>query len=51
VSGAHDSGRSPILAAVFGLGFSAMVTQLALVRELLATFAGNELLLGLVVGL
>ncbi|MCX6927148.1 MAG: hypothetical protein NT154_28670, partial [Verrucomicrobia bacterium] len=40
-----------ILAAVGALGVSCVMTQLALMRELLGTFAGNEMVLGLVLGL
>lgn len=40
----------PILAAAFALGVSCLTTQLALMRELLCVFAGNELVLGVVLG-
>jgi spermidine synthase len=36
--------------AVFSLGFSAVITQLALLRELLSAFAGNEIGLGILLG-
>jgi spermidine synthase len=41
---------APVRWAVAGLGFSSAVTQLVLLRELLATFQGNELILGLLLG-
>jgi spermidine synthase len=40
-----------VLAAVGGLGVSCVMTQLALMRELLGVFAGNEMVLGVVLGL
>lgn len=40
-----------VLAAVGVLGLSCVVIQLALMRELLGAFAGNEMTLGLVLGL
>jgi spermidine synthase len=40
-----------VLAAVGALGVSCVMTQLALMRELLGTFAGNEMVLGVVLGL
>ena len=40
-----------VLAAVGGLGVSCVMTQLALMRELLGAFAGNEMVLGVVLGL
>jgi spermidine synthase len=43
--------RQAVLAAVAALGFSCVVTQLALMRECLAAFAGNEMVLGVVLGL
>jgi spermidine synthase len=39
------------LFALFALGFSCVMTQLALMRELLAAFSGNEMVLGVVLGL
>ncbi|MBN2508132.1 MAG: fused MFS/spermidine synthase [Verrucomicrobia bacterium] len=36
--------------AVFALGVSCVVTQLVLMREMLGVFAGNELVLGVVLG-
>lgn len=36
--------------AVFSLGVSAVMTQLALMREMLAAFSGNELVLGIILG-
>src|SRR5512134_1991779 len=38
------------LTAVFALGVSCVVTQLSLMREMLGVFAGNELVLGVVLG-
>ncbi|MHC1765757.1 MAG: fused MFS/spermidine synthase [Verrucomicrobiia bacterium] len=38
------------LTAVLALGISSVVTQLALMREMLGVFAGNELVLGIVLG-
>jgi len=54
-------GRKPVLPALAGrrrlvllaagaLGFSCVMTQLALMRELLGAFSGNELVLGLALG-
>src|SRR5512139_2131871 len=45
-----DPRRTPILAGVFALGVSCLLTQLALMRELLGVFAGNELVLGVTLG-
>lgn len=42
--------RKPILTAVFVLGVSCVITQLALMREMLGVFAGNELVLGVTLG-
>lgn len=39
-----------ILAGVFALGCSAVVTQLVMMREMLCAFSGNELVLGIVLG-
>jgi spermidine synthase len=44
------SGGRLVLLAVGALGLSCVMTQLALMRELLAAFGGNELVLGLVLG-
>ena len=41
---------SPFLLAVCCLGFSAFVTQLTLMRELVSAFSGNELVFGIVLG-
>jgi spermidine synthase len=46
-----DGGRRPVLWALAGLGMAAVMTQLALMRELLGAFAGNEMVLGIVLGL
>ena len=40
-----------LLLAIGALGFSCVVTQLALMRELLGAFSGNEMVLGIVLGL
>lgn len=40
-----------VLASVGALGVSCVMTQLALMRELLGVFAGNEMVLGVVLGL
>src|ERR1039457_6236717 len=40
-----------VLLAVGALGVSCVMTQLALMRELLGTFSGNEMVLGVVLGL
>ena len=42
--------RRVVFGAVTALGISSIVTQLVLMRELLAVFAGNELVLGVVLG-
>jgi len=43
--------RRLVLASVAALGVSCVMTQLALMRELLAVFSGNEMVLGVVLGL
>ena len=43
-------GRRLVLLAVCALGVSSIVTQFVLMRELLGAFAGNELVLGIVLG-
>ncbi len=43
--------RRLVLAAVGALGVSCVMTQLALMRELLGVLAGNEMVLGVVLGL
>lgn len=45
-----DSKNSPLAAVVVALGFSAFVTQVVLMRELVAVLAGNELIYGIVLG-
>src|SRR5664280_610212 len=45
-----DRTRRLVLAAVAGLGVSAVMTQLALMRELLGAFSGNELVVGISMG-
>jgi spermidine synthase len=47
---AVNSERRLILLAVGALGVSCVMTQLAMMRELLGAFSGNELVLGLVLG-
>src|SRR5208283_1143317 len=47
---AVNSERRLILPAVGALGVSCVMTQLALMRELLGAFGGNELVLGLALG-
>lgn len=42
--------RAVLFVAICGLGISAFMTQLTLMRELLAVFSGNELVLGIVLG-
>ena len=44
-------GRLPVLWALAGLGMASVMTQLALLRELLCAFAGNEMVLGIALGL
>jgi len=48
---APDRRDRATLLALFALGFSCVMTQLALMRELLAAFSGNEMVLGVVLGL
>ncbi|MGA2787128.1 MAG: hypothetical protein ABSF60_06335 [Verrucomicrobiota bacterium] len=43
--------RRPVLWALAGLGLASVMTQLALMRELLCAFAGNEMVLGIALGL
>jgi spermidine synthase len=43
--------RLPVLWALAGLGLASVMTQLALMRELLCAFAGNEMVLGIALGL
>jgi spermidine synthase len=46
-----DSGtRRLVLLSVFGLGIGAVVTQLALLREMLSVFDGNEMVFGILFG-
>ncbi len=40
-----------VLLAVGGLGAASVITQLVLMREMLGTFAGNEMVLGIVLGM
>jgi spermidine synthase len=44
-------GRLPVLCALAGVGLASVMTQLALMRELLCAFAGNEMVLGIALGL
>ena len=46
----HPLSSFPVLWAVGALGVSCVITQLALMRELLGAFSGNELVLGVVLG-
>jgi len=48
--GATSPGRRLLLAAVCCLGISSIVTQLVLMRELLCVLAGNEMILGIILG-
>ena len=45
-----DRTRRLVLLAIGSLGASAVMTQLALLRELLGAFAGNELVFGIGLG-
>jgi len=46
-----DAGtRRLVLLSVFALGIGAVVTQLALLREMLSVFDGNEMILGILLG-
>jgi spermidine synthase len=45
-----DRGRRLVPLAVGCLGFSAVFTQLVLMREMLAAFCGNEMVLGILLG-
>jgi len=47
----HKYLRRSVLLAVSALGVSSVMTQLALMRELLGAFAGNEMVLGIALGL
>jgi len=42
---------SKIMVSLTAVGFSAVVTQLILIREGISTFGGNELVIGLILGL
>jgi spermidine synthase len=46
-----DNGRLAVLWALAGLGMASVMTQLALMRELLCAFTGNEMVLGIALGL
>jgi len=45
-----DAPRRLVLSAILALGLSCVMTQLALLREMLCVFAGNELVLGVALG-
>ena len=45
-----DAASQWVFGAVFSVGFSCVLTQLALMREMLGVFAGNELILGVALG-
>ena len=47
----HKYLRRLVLFAIGALGVSSVMTQLALMRELLCAFAGNEMVLGIALGL
>jgi spermidine synthase len=47
----HKYLRRSVLLAIGALGVSSVMTQLALMRELLCAFAGNEMVLGIALGL
>jgi spermidine synthase len=47
----HKYLRRSVLFAIGALGVSSVMTQLALMRELLCAFAGNEMVLGIALGL
>jgi spermidine synthase len=47
----HKYLRRSVLFAISALGVSSVMTQLALMRELLCAFAGNEMVLGIALGL
>src|ERR1017187_4249357 len=47
----HKYLRRSVLLAIGALGISSVMTQLALMRELLCAFAGNEMVLGIALGL
>jgi len=42
--------RRLVLASIFALGAAAVMTQLALLREMLAAFEGNEMVFGILLG-
>ena len=42
--------RHPVLVSITCLGVSALVTQILILRQFLTVFAGNELILGLILG-
>jgi len=46
----QDGIRGALLISIGGVGFSAIATQLSLLRELLGAFSGNELVLGICLG-
>lgn len=50
ISPSPSGERRAVLAAVFALGASCVMTQLAVMREAMGVFAGNELVLGIVLG-
>jgi spermidine synthase len=47
---ARSARRLLLRAALFALGFSSVLTQLTLMRELLGVYAGNELTFGVILG-
>jgi spermidine synthase len=49
-NGLEAGTRRLVLLSVFALGIGAVVTQLALLREMLSVFDGNEMVLGILLG-
>ena len=47
---APQDGSRLILFAICSLGVSSVITQLALMREMLGAFSGNEMVLGIILG-
>ena len=46
-----ESHKSPVIKlALFNLGLTAMGTQIVMIREFLAVFQGNELIIGMFLG-
>lgn len=49
-TGTEIGTRRLVLSSIFALGVAAVVTQLALLREMLAVFEGNEMVFGILIG-